>query len=143
MAKFIAHRGNTNGPNPADENTIEYLRHAWKSGYDVECDLIGYNGKLYFGHDEPQDLADINFLKEEGVWCHAKNTEALVLLDNIGSHYFWHQEDNLTLTSKNYFWCFPGVFVDSPRAVWLDLHGKPLPNNIKNIYGVCGDIAIT
>ena len=23
-------------------------------------------------------------------------------------HYFWHQNDNVTLTNKGYFWTYPG-----------------------------------
>ena len=46
---FIAHRGNLNGPNPSEENKFDYLYEAWRDGYHVECDVIGYKHKLYFG----------------------------------------------------------------------------------------------
>jgi hypothetical protein len=76
MVKYIAHRGNTQGPQPSFENTIEYLRSAYQD-YDVEIDLIGHNGTLYLGHDEPQQPAPLDFVQSEGVWCHAKITKLL------------------------------------------------------------------
>jgi hypothetical protein len=74
-----------------------------------------------------------------GVWNHAKNLEALEILMSMRTNCFWHQEDSVTLTSKNYIWCYPGIFVRKKNAIWLDLLGKPLPSNINGIYGVCGD----
>jgi hypothetical protein len=142
LVKFIAHRGNITGPNSSLENTDSYLKHAYSLGYDVEVDLLAHNGILYYGHDEPQETADISFLKNNGVWCHAKNLEALALLTNMNTNAFWHQTDTVTLTSKGYIWCYPGTFVDDSKAVWLDLLGAPLPETVKNIYGVCGDYIV-
>lgn len=139
MVKFIAHRGNINGPDPGLENTDEYLKYAYSLGYDVEIDLIEYNGELYYGHDEPQCIADISFLESPGVWCHAKNLKALSILLQLNTNTFWHQNDDVTLTSKGYVWCYPGTFVNSYNAVWLDLLNKPLPEHISNIYGICSD----
>ena len=48
------------------------------------------------------------FLKKDGLWCHAKNIEALNLMLREGIHCFWHQEDDVTLTSKGYKWTYPG-----------------------------------
>lgn len=142
MVKFIAHRGNYNGSQPVWENTKDYLEFAYHDkGYDVECDLIGHNGLLYYGHDDPQEPADTNFLQLEGVWCHAKNLEALTLLLMMRTNCFWHENDTVTLTSNKYIWCFPGHYPISNRAVWLDLHGAKLPVNIENIHGICGDHA--
>lgn len=137
--KFIAHRGNFAGPDPAVENTIEYLRDAYNRGYDVECDLLSHRGVLYFGHDEPQGVADTNFLQQPGVWCHAKNLEALELLMSMRTNCFWHDVDKCTLTSQGYIWCYPGENVQHPKAIWLDLSGIPLPDQVEGIYGYCGD----
>lgn len=141
MARFIAHRGNYKGPQKFAENTIQYLEHAYFDiGYDVECDLIEHNGNLYFGHDEPQEIADLSFLQRDGVWCHAKNLEALELLLGMRTNCFWHEKDTVTLTSNKYIWCYPGNFPVHPRAVWLDLEDKPLPANKFGIYAICGDV---
>lgn len=137
--KKIAHRGNINGPNISFENKIEYLKHAYNSGFEVECDLIAHNGILYFGHDEPIELADLEFIQSKGIWCHAKNLDALCILTKLRTHYFWHQEDNVCLTSKKFIWCYPGYYPVHKKAVWLDLLDIKLPNIDKNIYGICSD----
>ena len=142
MVKFIAHRGNWDGPNPEFENKIEYLEAAYNKKYNVECDLIGHKGKLYFGHDVPGEPAKFDFLVQPGVFCHAKNLEGLLLLSDIpGIDYFWHEKDTVTITSRGYFWCYPGAHPVHNRAIWLDLGGIPLPENTYGIYGICGDNA--
>jgi hypothetical protein len=139
--KFIAHRGNWNGINPALENTIDYMKFAYNDKrFDVECDVICHNGKLYFGHDEPQELVDFEFIQSSGVWTHAKNLEALELLIRTDANYFWHQSDALTITRSSHLWCHPGVFPRVKSAIWLDLLGVPLPDDTSGIYGICGDI---
>jgi hypothetical protein len=138
--KFIAHRGNTNGVQPSWENTLDYLKFAYHDkGYDVECDLLSHRGMLYFGHDEPQEVADIGFLQQPGVWCHAKSIEALELLLHLRTRCFWHETDTVTLTNDGYIWCYPGVFPRHKRAVWLDLENIQLPEDTTGIYGICGD----
>ena len=44
----------------------------------------------------------------EGLWCHAKNIAALEELTSLGAHVFWHQEDDVTLTSRGFLWTYPG-----------------------------------
>lgn len=140
---FIAHRGNLNGPNPSEENKFDYLYEAWRDGYNVECDVIGYKHKLYFGHDEPQELADERFLCYDEVWIHAKNLEAVSILSKIACHWFWHQEDKLTMTNKGRVWCYPGVYIDAWSAVFLDLEPHRLDPQTLGKYlkvdKVCGD----
>ena len=135
---LIAHRGNTNGIKPEKENTLSYLEEAYNKGFDVEVDILGHNGILYFGHDEPQEIACTNFIQRNGVWCHAKNTHAIELLADLRTNYFWHENDAATVTSKGYIWCYPGHFVNSKKAIWLDLFDTKLPN-FNNIYAVCTD----
>lgn len=139
MIKFIAHRGNLTGPELDYENTDQYLKHAYSQGHDVECDLIMHRGLLYYGHDEPQAPADLSFLQQPGVWCHAKNIPALLQLLKMRTNCFWHETDKLTLTSQNYIWCYPGNEVNSPRAVWLELLDHKISDPPPDIYGICGD----
>ena len=139
MVKFIAHRGNVDGPNLAYENDDAYLKHAYSIGYDVECDLIAHKGILYYGHDEPQQPADVSFLQQQGVWCHAKNLEALLQLLKMRTNCFWHETDKLTITRAGYLWCYPNTFINHINAVWLDLSDAVIPSTIPNIYGICGD----
>ena len=140
--KIISHRGNINGKNPPYENTLDYLKHAFNIGFDVECDLIEYRGLLYFGHDEPQELADLPFLQSSKVWCHAKDLNALQLLMNMGTNCFWHESDSVTLTSYGFIWCYPGNFPIHKKAVWLDLFNTTLPEDKSNIYGICTDVGL-
>ena len=141
MVKFIAHRGNVDGANLVYENDDAYLKHAYSIGYDVECDLIAHRGILYYGHDEPQTPADLTFLQRMGVWCHAKNTEALLQLLKMRTNCFWHETDKLTITTSGYLWCYPNTFVNHVKAVWLDLGDAVIPDTVPKIYGICGDTA--
>jgi hypothetical protein len=140
MPVFIAHRGNIHGAEPEFENRRDYMEEALSCGFGVECDVQIHNGALYFGHDEPQDQADYDFLRRPYVFCHAKTVETMVVLLNSGTHCFWHEKDQLTLTSQGFMWCYPGVYPVNQRAIWLDLEGAETPQ-IKDtdIFGVCGD----
>jgi hypothetical protein len=138
---FIAHRGNTVGPQPSFENKQSYLQEALDEGYHVEVDIQLWRGALYYGHDEPTSHVDEKFIKGNRVICHAKTIETIGPLMDMGCHTFFHQEDDLTLTSKNYIWCYPGKFAYNSRAIWLDLHDVALPDDIPDIYGICGDNA--
>jgi hypothetical protein len=141
MTLFIAHRGNVSGRSSSDENTIDYLEHALSLGYGVECDVQFYNGALWFGHDRPETHCNEQFLHKSNVFVHAKTPETLMVLLKMGGiHCFYHEEDSVTLTSKGYIWCYPGVHPACDRSIWLDLYKKPLPEGkIPPVYGVCGD----
>jgi len=106
---LISHRGNLNGPNVKDENNPDYIMEAISKGYDVEIDVRIYNNKFYLGHDEPSYEVKDRFLINKKLWCHAKDAYALEKLKIIGSIYFWHQNDDYTITSNGYFWTYPGI----------------------------------
>lgn len=98
---FISHRGNINGRNINRENTIPYITEALSAGYGVEIDVWLVGNLIFLGHDAPLTRVGVEFLKTEGLLCHAKNREALGYMLNIKQmHCFWHQEDNYTLTSR-------------------------------------------
>ena len=137
---FIAHRGNTEGPNSEKENTLGYLKQAYSQGYGVECDIQVHEGLLYFGHDGPQELVDYNFIYQQDVFCHAKNVETFLRLMDLGVNCFWHETDQVTLTKDGQIWCYPGVHPLHANAIWLDLLVEPLPDKMDiPIYGICGD----
>ena len=140
MTIFIAHRGNTDGPNPKLENTQEYLSAAVDAGYGVEVDIQWDRGVLYYGHDNPQEAVDEKFITKRDVFCHAKNVETIPSLLMLGCNVFVHNTDPCVFTSRGQIWCYPGVHVKSDRAIWLDLHNEPLPDIISaKLYGICGD----
>ena len=102
---LIAHRGNMNGPNEY-ENGQKYCEEAIAQGFNIELD-VWYTDTWWTGHDRPQYRVDPDFLLKKEVWCHAKNIEALKKLLELGAHCFFHQSDNVTLTSKGYIWTYP------------------------------------
>jgi hypothetical protein len=54
-------------------------------------------------------------------------------------HYFWHEEDTLTLTSKQYMWVYPGKQpIIGSIAVMPEIHN----DKIKKCVGVCSDYII-
>lgn len=106
---YIAHRGNLLGPSPEDENKPAHIEYALlEVGIDVEIDVWQINGKYYLGHDGPETPVGINFLTRDGLWCHAKNIQALAGLQELGCHTFFHDTDDATLTSRGFLWTFPG-----------------------------------
>lgn len=104
---FISHRGNVNGKNDARENSPYYVMEALAMGYDVEVDVWFIDNQFWLGHDNPQFKTDYQFLVNEKLWCHAKNIDALMEMKKYVIHYFWHENDTVTLTSKNYVWSYP------------------------------------
>ena len=105
---YISHRGNINGPNKKLENNPNYITDAINKGFDVEIDVNYKNSNFYLGHDKAQYLVSKKFLLNKKIWCHAKSIETALKLKKIKAHYFWHQNDDITLTSKGYFWTYPG-----------------------------------
>lgn len=133
----ISHRGNLNGRSHK-ENQTSYITNAISLGYDVEIDVWMIKGLLWLGHDGPQYLIQDDFLLDNGarLWIHCKNLEALEYLNTNYKqlNYFWHQEDDFTLTSQGYIWTYPGKEV-GPMSVIVDLEGK----TGYNCYAICSD----
>lgn len=137
---FIAHRGNTKGPNPSRENQPSYIQEALHQGYYVEVDvwLIGEN--LFLGHDNPQYDTTISFLRSnERIVCHAKNAEALALLVRENLHCFGHDRDDVVLTSKGWLWTFPGKPLTSQSIAVMP--EREIVWDISGCFGVCSDYA--
>jgi hypothetical protein len=140
---LISHRGNINGPNPDRENHPDYIMGALYQGYNVEIDVWYVNGKLMLGHDGPQYFYDFSSstIKSfyDKLWLHCKNVDALLQLKDSPLNqlnYFWHEEDTLTLTSKNYIWAYPGKQpIKGSIAVMPEIYN----DNLSNCIGVCSD----
>lgn len=132
---LISHRGNLRGPNKERENSILYVQEALQAGYDVEVDVWYLDKQFWLGHDEPLYKTNRGFLANSFLWCHAKNLEALneMLFHKI--HCFWHENDSVTLTSKNYIWAYPGVACEKSIAVLPETKDYIVTNHI----GVCSD----
>ena len=142
---FIAHRGNTNGPDQF-ENSPEHIDKAISLGFDVEVDVWVDGYKIFLGHDEPQYKIDNQFLemRRNVIWCHAKNIQALKYLLDNKFHVFFHDKDDYTLTSKGYIWSYPGTtLVEGAICVMPEVAIDPLylEKNKDIIYAVCSDYA--
>ncbi len=110
--KLIAHRALLNGPNPSLENSPDAVSHCLAMGIDVEIDLWHQNQTWFLGHDCATYEVSTEFVAQKGLWIHAKNHEACgQLWDLMPSvphlNYFWHESDERTLTSQNFWWTFP------------------------------------
>jgi len=141
---LISHRGNLNGKNKNRENSPQYIREALDRGFEVEIDVWYKNKQWYLGHDEPNYLISLDFLKNPKLWCHAKNKDALYEMLEENIHCFWHEEDECVLTSKGIMWAHPKVIppdnsiavlpeVSTPSNYWAK------KRQIKRCYGVCSD----
>jgi hypothetical protein len=139
---YIAHRGNTKGPDPHRENNPTYLQSALDSGYDVEVDAWVIGGKLYLGHDAPvYDMKDdMNLLEDTHVWWHAKNLGALEFLIDRNCHVFSHDTDPHVLTSKGVIWAFPGSSLSAKTvAVMPERVASQSRAEWEACVGVCSD----
>jgi len=142
--KLIAHRGNIFGQNPDKENHPDYILKALEYGCDVELDLWVKDNNLFLGHSTPDYAIDSSFLEsnKENFWVHCKNIEALwtCMFKINGLNYFWHQNDDFSVTSKGIFWTYPGKPL-TPNSVLLVLNEEDLAHGDigGDIYGICTD----
>lgn len=107
----IAHRGLFKGENPQLENKPIQIDFALNTGFECEIDLWVNNNNFFLGHDEPVHKIDQDWLSRRSskLWIHCKNLEALnIMLSQYNNfNFFWHQEDDYTLTSKGVIWVYP------------------------------------
>ena len=138
---LISHRGNLNGKFESYENEPMFIDKAISEGYDVEVDVWYIDGVLFLGHDKPQYGVDFRWFIDRlsKLWVHCKNIESILYFQECGYeiNYFWHQEDDITLTSKNFIWTFPGKKLTS-RSIAV------LPESVKDwelteCLGICSD----
>ncbi|KAL9178478.1 hypothetical protein ACHAXT_001816 [Thalassiosira profunda] len=139
--RFIAHRGNLNGPNPTQENQPQYLLAALAQGFDVEVDAWHdpATDNWALGHDAPLYPIEYEFLRQKGVWAHAKNTAALrEMVKDPCVHCFAHDKDEYTLTSRGYIWAYPDVELAGRKCIAV-MYSEPEKVLGLEIGGVCHD----
>jgi hypothetical protein len=136
---LISHRGNIEGKIIERENHPTYIDEAIALGYDVEIDLWIVEGVILLGHDKPQYGVTQHWLNKRysKLWIHCKNIEAMEWFDDIGNfNYFWHENNTMTLTSKNYMWVYPGKQpIKGSIAVMPEIHN----DNLDKCIGICSD----
>lgn len=139
---FISHRGNINSINAKDENKPAYILNALKKKFDVEVDIWLKNDMFYLGHDNPEYKVDLCFVKTKGLWFHAKNINSFRELLRLQVICFWHQQDDITLTSNGFIWTYPGKeLTDNSICVLPELYKYSnfkcagfCSNNIQSYY---------
>jgi hypothetical protein len=137
---YISHRGNIDGKKPHLENQPEYIDDAIALGYDVEIDVWMIEGVLLLGHDEPQYGITQDWLNEryDHLWIHCKNIEAMEWFNILCSyHYFWHEEDTLTLTSRGVVWAYPGK---QPIKGSIAVMPERSSDDVSICIGICSDV---
>lgn len=135
---LVSHRGNIDGKNIELENNPSYIDTAIEKGYDVEIDLWVDNDGLYLGHDEPTFPIKIEWLQKRNhkLWIHCKNHKALETLYGSEFHYFWHHDDDVTLTSRGIIWAHPKIQpLKNSIAVLPDNYNW----NLDDCMGICSD----
>lgn len=142
---LISHRGNIDGPNVDNENKPSYISTAIEKGYDCEVDFWFTNNKFVLGHDEPQYEIPIEFIQSyyRKLWIHCKNYDALSKLIEIDRggvylNYFWHDTDDVIITSQGYMWANPGVYIENSIAVLPEYKEDKLEGRL----GICSDYII-
>ena len=135
----ISHRGNISGPDKKNENHPDQIKKAHNLGFDVEIDVWWDSGKFILGHDNPEYEIPESFLKEQYLWCHAKNIDALNKMITLGAHCFWHQEDDFTLTSRGYIWTYPRKILTKKSICVMPELSKYRKEEFNLAFGVCTD----
>lgn len=143
---IVSHRGNLTGSNPDRENSIDYIEEAIAEGFDVEVDLRWKENHFYLGHDKPQYHIPMTWLVKwkDKLWIHCKDLESLdkISSSEIDFHYFWHENDRYTLTSKGIGWVLVGQTPFKNSIVVLPECINYYDENcdkISNIMGICTD----
>tara|TARA_B100001939_G_scaffold310511_1_gene292485 strand:- start:56 stop:493 length:438 start_codon:yes stop_codon:yes gene_type:complete len=136
---LISHRGNISGKSLL-ENSPDYIDNALEKGFDVEIDIRYIDNKLLLGHDKGQYPISLDWINERKnkLWVHCKDKYSIEYLNSKSSeiHFFFHEDDDLTITSKGFLWVFPGMQpVQNSIAVMPELYN----DNIKQCIGVCSD----
>lgn len=140
--KYIAHRGLIDGPDVNLENRPEQILQTLSKGFDCEIDVWRIKNEWFLGHDGPDYKVSEDFIGQQGLWLHCKNLDALHILSiaPFRYEYFWHQNDDFTLTSNGFIWTYPGKeLTNNSIAVQPEARDDwwQWTKTCKNIAGVC------
>lgn len=111
----IAHRGLIAGPNKNVENSITTITELCEQGRSSEIDIWWHKRAFWIGHDEPKEPVNVEFLRSEFLWIHAKNTEAFYQLQKLsnekgwGLRIFYHTDEDYVLTTRGDTIIYPGL----------------------------------
>lgn len=140
---YISHRGNLKGADPKHENKPSYVEEALRY-FDCEVDLRfnSIENRFYLGHDLEQYSVNMEWLikNKDKIWVHCKDFDTLNYLSNTNSelNYFWHENDEYTITSHGFIWTFPGKSVGQ-KSVIVDLNFSINAGYEQSAFGICSD----
>ena len=143
---LISHRGNIDKKNPSRENSSDYIDEAINKGFQVEIDVWFVKNEFFLGHDYAQYKIDFGWIlkRKSHLWIHCKNISAMEELNNYRKNpnyselnFFFHDSDDLTLTSKGFLWVYPGKQpVNNSIAVLPELYN----DDLSSCKGICSDV---
>jgi hypothetical protein len=142
---FISHRGNMDGPNPALENSPDYIDKAILAGLTVEVDLRLIGNQYFLGHDYPTYAVDFEWLnhRRNYLLLHLKDIYALhTMIPQF--HYFCHVNDPYTFTSQGRVWLHNLDMMPDDRTI-VPLMTKDLIRSYtlkKHVYAICSDYRV-
>lgn len=140
---LISHRGNLNGKDCKRENNPNCIDEVISKGYDCEVDIRLDDGIIHLGHDTCVYAVGINWIKsrKEHLWVHCKDAACMELLANHKEiNYFWHENDEMTLTSHGHIWVYPGKQpIKDSIAVLPELN----KDDVSVCAGICSDVIET
>ena len=117
---IIAHRGLTDGPDEALQNTPDQVLAALGQGFDAEIDVWYQQGQYFLGHDKPLYPVDWQWLSQPNLWIHCKNLPAFFDMRSrtVIHNYFWHETDSVVLTSRGNIWTYFGKLeTENPESI--------------------------
>ena len=147
--RIIAHRANIEGPSE-EQNSPDQIDKCISLGYDVEIDVHydPHTTVFWLGHDSFDYKVSWKWLanRHGHLWIHCKDITTLYELAAKASptyQYFWHQEDDFTLTSNNIIWTYPGKPYTSRSIIVMPecTMDADMISDLRAVdcYGVCTD----
>ena len=133
------------GPDFQLENRPWQIMYALGLGFHCEVDVWYVKSKWYLGHDGPSYEVPYEFLETPNLWIHAKNLGALYVLSaNRSLNFFWHQNDDFTLTSQGDIWTYPGKpLTRDSIMVMPEWEDATLANTVGvKCLGICSDFVL-
>ena len=131
-----------------------YVIEAIEAGFDCEIDLrMDTKNRLFLGHDENQYRIEPDFLLKysKQLWIHCKDRESLNLMVTHEKYrgavnYFFHINDDYTITSKGYVWAYPNKQMTDQNCVIvvldediIDVIAEKDPFAGAKPFGICTD----
>lgn len=133
---YLANRGNLEGVNVDEENSMEYLQNAISKGFCVKTDIWLILGRTVTGVTHPSKGIDLNALSKDKVLIQARNSSAYFYLLEQGYHCFWRETDRFVMTNRNYILSYGGYTF--PKAIVMDPE-EPTVLKPEDYIGICSN----